>query len=295
MFTSCDSLIVAAAISSIARLDPNPSVPFELTLNMDAVKVPQNSWWGKITITVRCFLRDESLYFSSKFDHSSNSFELLITDENNITTTFNQFNKKQLSPFLHKIIAMHHFHQWCKKPMAGLLASNLANNKDFNRRFMRGQLGSAKLWFFVMRARVCGLPTKANNFSRNNLCRNCHEIPKWNSHALCGCPLLMGYVIDRHNKVLDIFENFLRSVLTPNSHWELLREATPPYFSCDLRPDIQLFNAHFKSYLIVDVKCPYDTDMSMFEQDQKISKNMKPLYRPLTHHYLDGKCAATLL
>ena len=136
---------------------------------------------------VRYFIKEQGLIFSAITENHPNNIPKLnfqITDADNFTTIFNSSNCDKLSPFLHKIVSLSHFKKWSSKPMTGLFASNLSNNKYFNRRFMKGKLGSTKYWKFLHKSMVCDLPTNANRFNNNNLCRQCNQAEEWN--ALCG-------------------------------------------------------------------------------------------------------------
>ena len=275
MLTAKDYLIIDAAVQSIHNLRRSESDSFGLTLDLllaDALKVPQNSWWNKVSLAIRFFIKEQGLVFSATVEHRNNSSPLIyfhITDEENLTTSFSSNNTHKLSPFLHKLVALSHFKKWSSKPKAGLLASNLSVNKDFNRRFIKGKLGSTKLWIFLNKARVGDLPTNANRFNNNSLCRQCHQADEWNPHALCGCPKMLPHINLRHNRILDILIKFLRANLLPSNNWEIMKEELPPYFRCSLRPDIQIFNESCKVYVIIDVKCPYDSDLSMISQDAR--------------------------
>ena len=199
--------------------------------------------------------------FSGRLHEQTGEFELLVTNENDVITVFNRLNKDKLSPFLHNITATKHFKMWCAKPSAGLIAANIATNPDFNRKFIRNGLGSKKLWYFLNDARVCNLPTNATLHKPDKSCRNCHNADEWNSHVLCGCPKVLKLIVARHERIVNIFEKFLRSYLNNDTNWEILRETIPPYFSCLLRPDFQIYNSNCDLYIIIDVKCPYDSDM----------------------------------
>ena len=221
------------------------------------------TWWASIRRATAFLATTYGLRVH--FYELNSKIELSLTFNGPEPTIFkfNEENSTTLCKVLHNICHKHYFIKWRNCTSQGLNSHALSLSKQSNKLIINGCLPISE-WKFSIRARnnLLSLQYSPHRYTARDEngnpvplgCRRCAHPRESQSHVLNQCPYTKALWINRHDSILEVTVEFLRS-----NGIECTVESSYPDVLPPLEPDITVTDRIKKTVTIIDIKSPYDS------------------------------------
>jgi len=197
-----------------------------------------------LKINIEFYIQNDDIYL--RITHK-------FQDEINIAN-FKPNQRHLVCPTLHDLVGKAHLERFGKFSFSGKLAPSFPMFGISISAIRNGEL-SPKEWYFIHPARVNNLPVNSKPYGTvSKACRKCDCLHESQAHVLCHCPPGEGIVKNRHNEVLRMLTQFLRS----KTNLRIILEERCEFSLSNLKIDLQIFDYANRRLFLIDVKTPYD-------------------------------------
>jgi len=222
-------------------------------------------WWSRIKYSINKMskLHQTLIEFHIIKDEVTMYIKQEISVTNCTSFLITRLNLKEASKCLHIIFAKSWHHMWKKQPSAGRFVDAIEESFLNKSIIYSGELSFAE-WNFTHQCNTVTVPVLAIPGSKNKQnCRRCHQTFEDLPHVLVGCDLSELFWNLRHNAIVY----FMASQIRLHTDAKVTVDTECQYTGSKKRVDLVLHFERNTTILLVDVKCPYQTDTNLHRAD----------------------------
>jgi len=224
-------------------------------------------WWSRVKYSIRkmsklhktrveftVIMGEITMYISQHYMHSDHTAFLI-----------SNLNLKEASQCLHIIFSKSWLHMWKNQPSAGRFVEAIEESHLNKSIIYSGELTHSE-WNFVHQCNTVTLPVLALPGSKNKQkCRRCHKEDEILAHVLVGCDLSDMFWTLRHNAIVY----FMASQIRLHTDADVKIDSECEFTGSTKRADLVLKYERKNTILLVDVKCPYQTEATIKRADER--------------------------
>jgi len=232
-------------------------------LNKGDAHCASDSWWDKIRYSVE---RLSSLYQIKARMLTNEHGICLALSYNNTSILITRKDKKKVAKIIRNLVGDSWSLKWNIQCSAGRFAGMLRQSPLTARLTYSGCV-SVSEWFFLHKFHTYSLPVRSWPGAKKNpdkTCRRCKSQDETVAHVFVICKFSSIFWSYRHNSIVS----FLAAQIRLNIECELYINSECPFVSSRLRPDLQIKITSKRRILLVDVKCPYETEKNVDQSDK---------------------------
>jgi len=237
-------------------------------LNTGIANDSAHCWWTRVKYAIEKMrkLHQTDIVFRQLIHDGEVTLEIKQELSTNNKTSFeiSFLNLKEASKCLHTIFSKSWYWKWMKQPSAGRFVTAIGESTYNKSIYYSGELSISE-WHFVHQCNTITLPLLANpGRERKEKCRRCGIENEDLPHVLVKCKISEDFWHMRHNAIVY----FLASQIRIHTDAEVTIDDICQFTGSKKRVDLVLKYERNSTILLVDVKCPYQTDKCIENADE---------------------------